>query len=183
MSDETGEALRISMVIIFAAVLLSSVIIASRNSKSILDINLDKANNTKGYVSSTNILNIQKKTRTATDLYKLYSTYEESINSITGYIGEGSVKEFRVFYLRSGPAIDKEAYIANAAEGEATYDKAMAEAKAATGDDIGHMCNIDRMSSDLLTEYGFDSFAQLQCYVTKSTDHIGYDIYFYDLRE
>lgn len=183
MSDETSEALKISMVIIFAAALLTSVLISSRNAKSVLDTNIDKAGNTKGYVSSTNILSIQNKTRTATDLYKLYSTYEESINSISGYIGEGSSKTYKVFYLRSGPAIDKEAFIVNTLEGETTYNKAMDEARAASGDGLGHMCNIDRMSSDLLTDYGFDSFAELQCYVTRTKDHVGYDIYFYDLRE
>lgn len=181
MSDETGEALKISMVIIFAAALLTSVLIASRNANGVLNINLDKSNNTKGYVSATNILSLQNKTRTATDLYKIYSTYEESINSITGYIGEGSSKQFKVFYLRSGPAIDKEAYVVNAEEGESTYDAVIAESQAVTP--TGHMCNIDRMSSELLTDYGFDSFAELQCYVTRTKDHVGYDIYFYDLRE
>lgn len=171
------------MIIMFAACLLTSVILTSRNSKRILDINLDKSNNSKGYVSNTNILNLQNKTRTATDLYKMYSTYEESINSITGYIGEGSAKEFRIFYLRSGSAIDKDCYIANAAEGEDTYNLVMEEARSVAGNSTGHMCNIDRMSTGLLTDYGYDSFAELQCYVTRSTDHVGYDIYFYDLRE
>ncbi|MCM1440491.1 MAG: hypothetical protein NC131_15025 [Roseburia sp.] len=183
MSDETSEVLKISITIIFAAVLLSSAILVNRNSKTILDVNLDKSNNTKGYVSSTNILNLQTKTRTATDLYKIYSTYEESINSISGYIGEGSTKQFKVFYLRSCPIVDKEAFIVNTAEGDTTYDKLIAEGCAVTGDSIGHLCNIDRMSSDLLTDYGFDSFAELQCYITTTTDHNYYDIYFYDLRE
>lgn len=183
MSEDISEILRISMVIIFAASLLTAVLLTSRNSNKILNVNLDKANSTKGYVSVTNILNLQNKTRTATDLYKIYSTYEESINSITGYIGEGSSKEFKIFYLRSGPAIDKEAYVINTAEGEATYDKVIAEAVSATGGGNGNLCNIDRMSSELLTDYGFDSFAELQCYVTRTNNHEAYDIYFYDLRE
>lgn len=183
MSEDVGEVLKIAMIIIFAASLLTAVLISSRSSKAILDVNLDKANNTKGYVSSTNILNLQRKTRTSTDLYKLYSTYEESINSIAGYIGEGASKEFKVFYLRSGPIINKEAYIVNTDEGEETYNKIIQEAKDNTDNGSGHMCNIDRMSTDLLTDYGFDSFAELQCYVTRTVDHTGYDIYFYDLRE
>lgn len=183
MSEEAGEALKISMTIIFAAVLLSAVLVTSRNANRILNVNLDKSNNTRGYVSSTNIISLQNKKRTATDLYKIYSTYEESINSITGYIGEGVDKEFKVFYLRSGPAIDKDAYIANAMNGESDYDTVIEDAKNAAGNETGHMCNIDRMSSDLLTNYGFDSFAELQCYITRTTDHIGYDIYFIDLRE
>lgn len=183
MSDETGEILKISMVVMFAAALVTSVIMSSRNTKTILDISLDKASSSKGYVSSTNIISLQNRTRTPTDLYKIYSTYEESINSITGYIGEGSVKDFKIFYLRSGSVIDKELYIINAEEGEDTYNMVMDEAKAEARNDTGFMCNIDRMSSDLLTNYGFDSFAQLQCYITRTTDHNGYDIYFYDLRE
>lgn len=183
MSDEVGEFLRIGMIIIFAAALLSAVILTARNSKQILDINLNKSNDTKGYVSVTNILNLQKRTRTATDLYKIYSTYEESINSISGYIGEGSNKEFKVFYLRSGPAVDKAAFIVNAEEGEDTYNLIIQEASNATDDGRGYMCNIDRMSSDLLTDYGFDSYAKLQCYVTRTVNHEAYDIYFYDLRE
>lgn len=183
MSEDVSEGMRIAVVIIFAAALLSAVVISSRNSKRILDVNLDKSNNTKGYVSSTNVLNLQNKTRTATDLYKIYSTYEDSINSIAGYIGEGTSKEFKVFYLRSGPAIDKDAYILNTPDGEVTYDKVMQEAIDATGGGVGNLANIDRMSSDLLTDYGFDSYAQLQCYITRTKDHNGYDIYFYDLRE
>lgn len=183
MSEDVSEVMKIAMTIIFAAALLSAVLISNRNSKTILDRNLDKADNTKGYVSSTNILNLQNKTRTAVDLYKIYSTYEESINSISGYIGEGSSKTYKVYYLRSGPNIDREAFMVNAYEGETTYEMAMDEAKTAAGDNIGHMCNIDRMSSDLLTDYGFDSFAEFQCYVTRTRDHVGYDIYFYDLRE
>lgn len=182
MSDEVSESMRISMVIIFAAALITSVLITSINASAILNVNLDKANSTKGYVSATNILNLQNKTRTATDLYKIYSTYEESINSVAGYIRDkDGNRVFKVFYLRSGPEVNKEAYVVNTEEGVTTYDKVIDEAKAVTT--TGHLCNINRMDSELLTDYGFDSFAKLQCYVTRTNSHNGYDIYFNDLRE